>query len=55
MLVDLVRDSSLPAGYRVFPLVSWPHATLCVSKAYAEDLLTADMPEFLQQKSCNCT
>jgi hypothetical protein len=35
-------------------MTSWPNAPLWVSKAYAEDLLKADMPEFLRQELQLC-
>jgi hypothetical protein len=48
-LESLVRDTSLPAGYRAFLLVNWPKAPTRVSKDFAASLLDGDMPDFIRE------
>jgi len=48
LLESLVRDDSLPAGYRAFLLVHWSAAPARISRSFVESLLQADMPDFLR-------
>jgi hypothetical protein len=49
LLETLVKNDSLPPGYRAFLLVNWPKAPSRVSKELAESLLQADMPDFIHE------
>jgi hypothetical protein len=49
MLESIVKDDSLPAGYRAFVLGYWPTAPSRVSKDFAESLLDGDVPEFIRE------
>ncbi|MEN6336747.1 MAG: DUF2330 domain-containing protein [Phycisphaerales bacterium] len=48
-LKSIVEDDSLPAGYRAFLLVYWPTAPYYIQREFAEQLLQADMPDFLKE------
>jgi hypothetical protein len=49
LLETLVKDDSLPAGYRAFLLVYWPKAPSWISREFVESLLQADMPDFVRE------
>ncbi len=49
MLIALVEDDSLPAGYRAFLLIYWPKAPGWFSPAFVERLLDEDMPDFIRE------
>jgi hypothetical protein len=49
MLQSLVEDVSLPAGYRAFLLAYWPTAPGRLSREFVENLLRADMPDFIRE------
>jgi hypothetical protein len=48
-LETLVRNDSMPAGYRAFLLINWPKAPNKISKDYAEGLLDGDVPDFIRE------
>jgi hypothetical protein len=49
VLQSIVKDDSLPAGYRAFLLVYWPTAPGFFPKEFVENLLKEDMPDFIRE------
>jgi len=49
VLGQLVRNDSLPAGYRAFILIYWSTAYGSFSREFVENLLHEDMPEFIRE------
>jgi len=45
----LIKDISLPAGYRAFLLIYWAEAPSWIPRELAEGLLNEDMPEFIRE------
>jgi len=49
MLQSVVGDDSLPAGYRAFLLVHWLTAPDWVPRELVEEVLEAEMPDFIRE------
>ncbi len=49
VLASIVKDDTLPAGYRAFLLVYWPAAPKWISQDFAESLLAGDVPDFIRE------